>query len=155
MGSTAEIAQAVAKDLTAAGLNAEAREMESVVSLAGYDGVVIGAPVYMGRVGSGPEKFLQRNKEALQKLPVATFTVGLAPVSGDPAGIGMDMKALRTALAPLKPVEETIFAGKLDPAKLSWFQRWIVKKVKSPVGDFRDWDAIAAWANELPEKMGL
>ena len=53
----------------------------------------------------------------------------------------------------MQPVAETIFAGKLDPEKLSWFQRWIIKKVNSPVGDFRDWDAIAAWARELPGKM--
>jgi len=27
--------------------------------------------------------------------------------------------------------------------------------VKSPVGDFRDWTAIAAWAKDLPAKMGV
>ena len=62
-------------------------------------------------------------------------------------------KALRDALAPLQPVAQTVFAGRLDPEKLSWFQKWITKKVKSPVGDFRDWAAIAAWARELPGKM--
>jgi menaquinone-dependent protoporphyrinogen oxidase len=62
-------------------------------------------------------------------------------------------KALHAALDPLRPVAETIFEGRLDPEKLSWFQRWIVKKVKSPVGDFRDWAAIAAWARDLPGKM--
>jgi len=47
----------------------------------------------------------------------------------------------------------TIFAGKVDPSKLSFLQKWMVEKAKSPVGDFRDWNAIAAWAKELPGKM--
>lgn len=54
---------------------------------------------------------------------------------------------------PLRPVAETIFAGRLDPSKLSWLQKWVTEKAKSPVGDFRDWTAIAAWAKKLPGKM--
>jgi menaquinone-dependent protoporphyrinogen IX oxidase len=50
---------------------------------------------------------------------------------------------------------ETVFAGKLDPAKLSWLQRWMTEKAKTPVGDFRDWTAVAARARELPVKMGV
>jgi hypothetical protein len=49
----------------------------------------------------------------------------------------------------------TIYAGRLDLAKLSWFQKWISEKVKSPVGVFRDWTAIAARARVLPAKMGV
>ena len=83
-------------------------------------------------------------------MPVAGFVVCLAAASKDPEGICMAEKALHGALDPLKPVAEKVFAGRLDPEKLSWFQNWITKKVKSPVGDFRDWTAIAAWAKELP-----
>ena len=62
-------------------------------------------------------------------------------------------KALHAALDPLRTVAETVFAGRLDPEKLSWFQWLAVQKAKSPVGDFRDWAAIAAWARDLPGKM--
>jgi hypothetical protein len=57
--------------------------------------------------------------------------------------------------ALLAPVAMTIYAGRLDLAKLSWFQKWISEKVKSPVGVFRDWTAIAARARVLPAKMGV
>ncbi len=33
--------------------------------------------------------------------------------------------------------------------KLNFFERWIIKKVKAPVGDFRDWEAITEWANRI------
>jgi menaquinone-dependent protoporphyrinogen oxidase len=48
-----------------------------------------------------------------------------------------------------------MFAGRLDPTKLSFIQRKMTEFVKSPMGDFRDWNAIAAWARELPKKMGV
>ena len=59
------------------------------------------------------------------------------------------------ALSPLQPVARAVFAGRLDPEKLSWLQNWMIKQVKSPIGDFRDWTAIAAWARELPGKLDV
>ena len=154
-GSTAEIAQAIEKELQAAGHAADVMDMGTVTSLSGYNAVVIGGPIYMGRMVSDVGKFVKRHRDGLAKVPVAGFIVALAPVSKDPAGIEWAGKALHAALAPLQPMAEIIFAGRLDPAKLSWFQKWITKKVKSPVGDFRDWAAIAAWARDLPGKMGV
>jgi menaquinone-dependent protoporphyrinogen oxidase len=46
-----------------------------------------------------------------------------------------------------------VFAGKLDHASLSLdhaslsrVERLMVRAQRAPVGDFRDWDAIRAWA---------
>jgi menaquinone-dependent protoporphyrinogen oxidase len=154
-GSTAEIAQAIGKELQAAGHTADVTEIKSVSSLEGYNSVVIGAPFYMGKIMADMGKFIARYAEALKKLPVAAFAVGLAPLGKDPADRDTAMKKLKKTLEPLIPVAMTIFAGRLDLSKLSWFQKWISEKVKSPVGDFRDWTAIAAWARELPVKMGV
>jgi menaquinone-dependent protoporphyrinogen oxidase len=109
----------------------------------------------MGKVVGDVGKFIGRYRDVLTKLPVAAFSVGVAPVGKDPTAIDNAMKIFRKALAPLEPVAETIFAGKVDLAKLSFFQKWMVGKVNAPVGDFRDWDAIARWAKELPGKMGV
>jgi menaquinone-dependent protoporphyrinogen oxidase len=154
-GSTAEIAQAIGKELQAAGHTADVTEMGTVASLVGYDAVVIGGPMYMGKIVSNVGKFVRHHRLGLAKLPVAGFIVCLAPVTKDPAWMANAEKALHASLAPLQPVAETVFAGRLDPVKLSWFEKWITKKAKSPVGDFRDWEAIAVWARELPGKMGI
>ena len=153
-GSTAEIAQAIAKELQAAGHSADAVEIAQGASPAGYDAVVIGGPLYLGKI-EGMGKFVQRHSPELARVPVAAFVVCLAAVTKDPEGMAWADKALNAALDPLRPVAETIFAGRLDLEKLSWFQRFAVKKAKSPVGDFRDWAAIAAWARELPGKMKI
>jgi menaquinone-dependent protoporphyrinogen oxidase len=154
-GSTTEIAQAIAKELQAAGHVVDITEVGAVTSLSGYNAVIIGGPVYMGKMMGEVGKFVRRHYNDLKDLPVAGFIVGLGPVSKEPASIMQAEKVLHAALDPLKPVAVTVFAGRLDPEKLSWFQKWITKNVKSPVGDFRDWTAIAAWAKELPGKLIL
>ena len=47
----------------------------------------------------------------------------------------------------------TFFSGVLDMKKLNLGEKLIVKGFKAPVGDFRDWDAIAAWANTIAEAV--
>jgi menaquinone-dependent protoporphyrinogen oxidase len=148
-GSTTEIAQVIGKELLVNHI-VDVEEMGAVTSLDGYNAVVIGGPMYMGKMVGDVGKFVRRHYNEMKKLPVAGFIVSLAPVSKDPAQMANAQKALHAALDPLRPVVETIFGGKVDPAKLSWFQNWITKKVKTPVGDFRDWTAIATWAKELP-----
>ena len=152
-GSTAEIAQAVAKELQAAGHTADAVEIAKVTSPQGYDAVVFGGPLYAGRIDGSLGRFVKRHAAMLGTVPVAGFVVCLAAAAKDAEGMTLAQRALHAALAPLQPVAETIFAGKLDPKKLSRLQRGVTKKAKSPVGDFRDWTAIGAWARDLPEKM--
>jgi menaquinone-dependent protoporphyrinogen oxidase len=153
-GSTAGIAQAVGKELQSAGYNIDVTEIRSVTTLEGYHAIVIGAPLYMGKV-IDIGKFVGRYREQLSGLPIAAFAVGFAPVSKNPGQVEDSMKALNASLAPLSPVASGLFAGMLDPDKLSFIQRKMTEMVKAPVGDFRDWDLIAAWARELPGKMGL
>jgi len=33
--------------------------------------------------------------------------------------------------------------------KLSFLEKMVIKIVKSPVGDHRDWDAVKGWAREV------
>ena len=82
-GSTAGVAEAVARELTAAGLEAEAAAFPAVDSLEGYDGVVLGAPLYMG-VPLDLAPFVARHRDALSRMPVAAFAVGLTPAAPEP-----------------------------------------------------------------------
>ena len=83
-GSTAEIAQAIGKELQAAGHTADVAEVGTVASLAGYNAVVIGGPMYMGRMVGDVGKFVKQHRNDLAKVPVAGFVVGLAKVMKDP-----------------------------------------------------------------------
>jgi menaquinone-dependent protoporphyrinogen oxidase len=97
--------------------------------------------------------FVQAQADGLCRIPVAFFTMHMQNQGDAPQA-----KAAREAYtAPVRalatPVEEAFFAGRVEPARLSLFERLAVRFVGSPVGDFRDWPRIEAWADALPSKL--
>jgi menaquinone-dependent protoporphyrinogen oxidase len=154
-GSTAGIAKAVGKELQSAGYTVDIAELKTVESLEKYDAVVIGAPVYTGKVIGDLAVFVARHKEALRQVPVAAFTAGIAPVYPKTGEVKVFTDQLVTALDPVIPVAVTMFAGSLEPPKLSFVERGLTSLLKVPTGDFRDWNLISAWTRDLPQKMGL
>jgi len=38
-----------------------------------------------------------------------------------------------------------LFHGDLDMEKLNFIERSMIKNVKAPAGDFRDWEIITSW----------
>jgi menaquinone-dependent protoporphyrinogen oxidase len=153
-GSTAEVAQAIGKELQAMGHTVSVQEMRSVKSLDGYELVIIGAPVYVGKIIE-MGGFVGRHKQELATRAVAAFAVGMAPVSHDQKQVDAELEILRVMFETLQPVTLALFAGKVDMGKLNFIQRTMINMVKSPVGDFRDWKTIAAWAREVAEKIGM
>jgi menaquinone-dependent protoporphyrinogen oxidase len=67
------------------------------------------------------------------------------------------MDPVLQAVPHVKPVEMGFFAGALDYSKMNLVFRTVMKsKMKKrgvPEGDFRDWDAIHAWAEGLHSKL--
>ena len=46
-----------------------------------------------------------------------------------------------------------VFAGKLVRSQLRFGDRAIAAALRAPDGDFRDWDAIRAWAASIAEGL--
>jgi hypothetical protein len=67
------IAQVIGKELISERYAVDVSEMKSVTSLAGYNAIVIGAPVYTGKVTGDVVVFVTANKDELSHLPVAGF----------------------------------------------------------------------------------
>jgi hypothetical protein len=36
---------------------------------------------------------------------------------------------------------------------MNMFERFIISKIKAPVGDFREWDAIENWAESIAKQL--
>jgi menaquinone-dependent protoporphyrinogen oxidase len=53
----------------------------------------------------------------------------------------------------IKPRDIAVFGGAIDTKKLNMIERWMIKNVKAPAGDFRDWTAITAWAGGIAEVL--
>ncbi|MDD1662710.1 MAG: flavodoxin domain-containing protein [Methanomicrobiales archaeon] len=155
MGSTAEIAQAIGRELEAVGRSVVVSEMKGIDSLEDYRAVVIGAPVYMAAIEKDVANFVARHMDGLSRIPVAAFAVGIAPVDHRVGSVESVLEKLKAALGPVKPVAVTMFAGRLELARMSFVQRTMTGLMKVLTGDFRDWEAIRAWARGLPALLNL
>jgi hypothetical protein len=43
--------------------------------------------------------------------------------------------------------------GEIDTKKLNLAEKLLVKGIKAPTGDFRDWETIEAWAAGIAEAL--
>ena len=149
--STTGIGAAIAKTLRGAGIQIEVVPPEKVASLDGIDAVILGSGVYYGRWLAPALEFVDRHRAALETLPVWLFSSG--PLgSPDPKPEG-DPSGVPELAASLHAREHRVFAGSLDKRQLGLGERAIVRVVKAPSGDFRDWETIAAWAHVIAKEL--
>ena len=53
----------------------------------------------------------------------------------------------------LKPKGHTIFSGALDKSDLNLLERTGIRAVHAPYGDYRPWDEINAWTDEIANEL--
>jgi len=150
-GSTVEIAERVGETIRQKGWLADVADASTVNDLTPYCRVILGSSVYIGLWHRNAVRFIKKNIETLEKLPVWLFISG-------PTGPGDPMeqmdgwlypKSLQPFIQRLNPKAITCFGGKLVISTLNPLEKWIVKKVKSPEGDFRNWKDIELWAEAI------
>lgn len=150
-GSTAEVADRIARTLAARGPAVDVKPVTAVPSLAGYDAVVLGGPMHAGKVISSVRNFTHDRRQELARVPVACFVTCLILKDDTPENRAKAASALDPVRADVTPVSVGLFAGKLDYATLSFSMRFFIKYfLRAPEGDFRDWNAIEKWAGDLP-----
>ena len=150
-GATEGIATFIADRLREAGTAVEARKAEEVTDVTGVEAVVLGSAVYAGNWMKEATGFAQTHAPALAGVPVWLFSSG--PL-GEEIKDGMEqIRQLPELRELLHPKDHRIFFGALDKEKLGFGERMIMKAVKAPDGDFRDWDDIGAWAGEIAAQL--
>jgi menaquinone-dependent protoporphyrinogen oxidase len=180
-GSTAEVAQAVGEEIAKSGLEVDVWPLGGVQDLAGYAGVVVGAPMIMGwhREAS---RFLRKHRETFQQIPLAVFVTAMSltqtgetSVEGvqvtldenlpkppkEPgrldfreryAQLGNYLRPILRATQPARPASIGVFGGRLEYGRLKvWAVLFVMLIVQAPAGDRRNWEAIRTWAAGLPE----
>jgi menaquinone-dependent protoporphyrinogen oxidase len=169
-GGTAGIAARIAEVLRTIGFEVVVADAANGPDPTGFDGYVVGSGVYMGSWLKEGTEFLERNHSTLATRPVWLFssgplpgsskyieaedpvTVALGPLEGPGSGGHKRIAALEAAIHPR---EHRAFLGAFDPddPPKSMPERLVRLMPGSkrilPAGDFRDWDAIEAWAREI------
>jgi menaquinone-dependent protoporphyrinogen oxidase len=151
-GSTAEVAQAMAKTVSGDNGAVDVLRVKEVKDLSSYRSVVVGSGIRNGRVYRAALNFLKQHQMALSQVAVAYFIVCMS--ARDETEEGRTMltfygNQMRSKAPQIQPVDVGFFAGKVDPETLPLPSRLIVRALKSEEGDFRDWDAIRGWASSL------
>ena len=119
-GATAEAAEAIA--LAAGGVAVALADCPA--SLAGYDKIVLGAPVYFGRWSKAIEAFATTRRGELAAKKLAAFVLGMMP--NDYTGI---VKAAFPPELAGKLGRIGGFGGKIDPETLSFGEKFITNMV--------------------------
>ena len=154
-GATAEIADKIGQVLRQAGLQTDVLPADRVGDLSPYKAIVLGSAVYIGQWQKKAAAFLQANEEALAERPVWLFSSGPTG-EGDPVQLtkGWRLPAALQPIADRVHVRDiAVFHGAVDPKKLNLIEKWMIKNVKAPVGDFRDWEAVNAWASAISKAL--
>ena len=150
-GATEGIAEAIAERLRHLGNDVASMRVGDVESLDGVEAVVLGSAIYAGSWMKEATGFAEANAEVLSALPVWLFSSG--PLGTDVHDDEEQPRQLAELTDMLHPRGHRTFFGALDHSKLGFGERMIVKAVKAPEGDFRDWAAISAWADEIAQDL--
>jgi menaquinone-dependent protoporphyrinogen oxidase len=149
-GATAELADRIARDLSAAGHDVVSLPPEQVTDLDGVDAVVLGSAVYVGRWTTSARELMSRLQDELTRRPVWLFSSG--PVGDPPLPVEEPTDGAE-ALAGLGAREHRVFPGRIDRTRLAFGERTIVRALHVAEGDFRDLDEVTDWARSIAAQL--
>ena len=173
-GGTAGIAERIAQVLRGEGADVVLADAADRPDPEGFDAFVVGSGVYLGSSLPQGVEFLERNQTILATRPVWLFSSGPLPGSSktsdatDPIEVALGpkegpgsggRKRIEAASKLIGPRDHRVFLGAFDPHDPpKTMQERPIRMLPParrvlPAGDFREWDAIEAWAGSIASAM--
>ena len=151
-GATEGIADALGATLrdTLPESHVDVLSASDVDDVSGYDAVLVGSAVYLGRWLAPARTLVRDQAVALRRRPVWLFSSG--PV-GDPAVPATEASDAAELVELVGAQAHTTFAGRLRPAELATVERATFRVLHAAEGDYRDWDAIRAWGQDIADTL--
>jgi menaquinone-dependent protoporphyrinogen oxidase len=163
-GQTARIADHLAGVIRSRGFEAQAVDLNQSrdVPLNGYDAVIVGGSIHMGKHQDEVADFVRANRPALERLPSAFFSVSLAAHG--------DMENAEAYVANFEqqtgwhPTKIGLFSGALLYRKYGLLKRYMMKRIvrDKPGGVstdtsrdhiYTDWDQVQRFAEDFLERL--
>lgn len=154
MGSTTGVARAIGDEIRAGGANVHVLPVNQVGAVENYRSVILGSPLYEGRWLEPVTLFLEQHREFLSTIPAALFTVCFNPHENADDRLLRVRRYLEPILRKspeINPVEIGVFTGAFNSRQWA-LPKLLAYKAKGelpPDGDYRDWNAIRAWARHI------
>ena len=149
-GATDEVADAIAKRIEASGITVDRLAPADVTSVADYHAVIVGSATYILQWMPEAHDFMERFKDQLPVGQVWAFSVGM---NGVPKHSKQDGSRVGPLLTHVKCRELRTFPGRYKPSLLSLRERSVARLAGVVEGDFRDWEAIERWADEIVDAL--
>ncbi len=155
-GCTTGVAQRIGECLANEGATVDVVSAKEAGSPSDYDAVVVGSGVRMSQWHAPARAWVTQHSEELASMPVAFYTVNLTmatePERADEVRSWTDPLIEATGVEPL---DVGLFAGWNEPKDFPFLERTILKAMKAPQGDFRDWETIDSWASVVSTKLAV
>lgn len=140
-GSTKEIAQAIGD-----GLGGQVSWIKEIKEISNYDLIVLGCPIYAGRLLPGMIDFLEKEKENLVKSKLAIFIVcgdtGSVQVQGQETGGKAYLREIANFLGgDILAIEA--FLGRMKKAEVDEEDQKLLEEFSNILGvNFPDFDGV-------------
>ena len=162
-GQTAKIADFIADVVRGRGNAADAMNIKQSANMPdGYDAVIVGASIHMGKHEDHVRDFVRRNQATLERLPSALFSVSLA-AHGDTANAEAYVARFEQETG-WRPAQVGLIAGALLYTQYGFVKRLMMKKiVRDKPGDlstdtsrdhvYTEWEDVRAFAERFLDRL--
>jgi menaquinone-dependent protoporphyrinogen oxidase len=150
-GSTAEIAEAIGRELREAGNSVTVESVDRVSSIEPFEAVILGSGVYLGHWLAPARAFAGRHAEELRARQTWLFSSG--PIGDSPLPKEEDAVDVGDLMEGTGAREHRLFAGRVDRHELGFGERAVLLAVRAQDGDYRDWDDISAWSRWIAAEL--
>jgi menaquinone-dependent protoporphyrinogen oxidase len=159
-GQTTKIAGHLKLRLREHGLEVDDVEAGHAPPPDGYDAVVVGDSIRLGRHSRSLTRYLRRQRDALQRVPVALFQVSMTSATHDAEHAAESERLLARLVdaTGLRPAVTAAFAGALRYSEYGWVTQRVMRSIARREGnatdmtrdhEYTDWQAVDAFAAEV------
>ena len=151
-GATRTLAETIDATLRELGVEAELADISDGPDPADHDAVILGSAVRVESFEKSAVAWANSHLSVLGARPFAVFSCSGS--AADPAK-GGKQKATDAFLdgLPITPIAVRNFPGWVIMDKIPLHERVLLKSMRTPIGDFRDLPAVAAWAREIAPRL--
>jgi menaquinone-dependent protoporphyrinogen oxidase len=163
-GQTARIADYIADVVRAHGDDADAVDIGHATDGVpdGYDGVIVGSSIHMGKHDKHVSEFVRHNRARLEAVPAAFFSVSLA-AHGDESEAERYVEEFEGETG-WHPAQVALFGGALPYTHYGFIKRRMMKKIVSDKpGDlgtdtsrdyvYTEWDGVKRFAEDFLARL--
>ncbi len=149
-GSTEEVSAAIRDVLQTDAVTVDLLPVDQVSGhLHDYGAVIVASAIRVGMWLPDAVDFVRRYQAYLSTIPVGYVTVCMRLAQDADAYADEVYHYLDEVRELVEPVSEAAFAGVMDLKKLTLPTQLVVRMMRVPRGDFRDWTAIETWAQDF------